>query len=71
MLKIQKKGQTGQPVVSLKTGDTFIYNNTLYMVIEMDGIPKCLNMKTACTEKDIGCLKNVPQVQCLVTYEFI
>ena len=70
MLKIQKKGQTGQPVVSYKTGDTFVYNNTLYMVIEMDGIPKYLNMKTACTEKDIS-LKNVPQVQCLVTYEFI
>lgn len=71
MLKIQKKGQTGQPVTSFKTGDTFMYNNTLYMVIDMNGIPKYLNMATACIEKDISYLKNVPQVQCLVTYEFI
>lgn len=71
MLKIQKKGQTGQPVSSFKAGDTFIYNNDLYMVVNMNGIPKYLNMKNACIERDISSQKSVPQVQCLVTYEFM
>lgn len=71
MLKIQKREPFGVPVSSFKTGDTFIHNNTLYMVIEVNGIPKYLNMETACTEGDISYLKSVPQVQCLVTYEFI
>lgn len=71
MLKIQRKGQTGQPVSSFKAGDTFIYNNDLYMVININGILKYLNMATACIEKDVSYLKSVPQVQCLVTYEFI
>lgn len=72
MLKIQKKEPFGVPVSSFKIGDTFIYDNTLYMIIDMNGTPKYLNMKTACIEKDnISYLKSVSQVQCLVTYDFL
>lgn len=71
MLKIQKREQAAQPVTSFKIGDTFVYNNTLYMVIEADGVQAYLNMATACTERNISYMKSVPQVQCLVTYNFI
>ena len=71
MLKIQRKGQNTSYLVSTyKTGDTFLYNNRLYMVIEENNIHRYLNMETARVETTLEYAKSVPNVQCTVSYEF-
>ena len=71
MIKItRKKNQNTVQANELKTGDTFLYNKNLYLVIE-DGKRKFLNLDTGHVDPGLPLFANVPLVDCTLSYQII
>ena len=71
MIKITKqKKQDAVQINELKKGDTFLYNNSLYLVIE-DYERKFLNLETYRIDTGLRLFANVPLVECTLSYKII
>lgn len=72
MIKITKKKQDPVIIADMKIGDTFIFNNKLYLVIIEENRRKYLNLETARIETGLhDYSSSAPRVNCTLDYEII
>lgn len=72
MIKITKKKQDAIRIADMKIGDTFIFNNKLYLIIVEENRRKYLNLETAKIETGLHeYSSSAPKVNCTLDYEII
>ena len=68
MIKITKKKQDAIRIVDMKTGDTFIYNDKVYLVIVEEKKRKYLNLETARVETGLHEYCSALKINCTLDY---
>lgn len=71
MIKINKKKQDAIRIVDMKNGDTFIYNDQIYLVIVEENKRKYLNLGTARIVTGLHEYNSVPKINCTLDYEIV
>ena len=72
MINITKKKQDAIRIADMKIGDTFIFNNKLYLIIVEENRRKYLNLETAKIETGLHeYSSSAPKVNCTLDYEII